>query len=365
MVKKINRDYFRLINEFFIFLKISFNKKGLGFSSKKPKILISNSCLIGDFIVSLPSINRFIQENKHCRIDLIVSPTVESLAKKIKGINKVFVVKSVYSREIEDNFEELKLPSDYEEIIFMRGNKESYEAIKHLKNCKVKTSLIPMVRYGFHLAKNLALKNPVKQWREVNFEILGQKPQNVQFKDIFNFSKRDYLKIKKLSVLNTRDKIIIIHTGSSWAMNIWENEKWVNLIKKINSFGRFRFVFIGGKVEETDYKIIAKQLDFPVYSLINKIDLHDLMLVLRSSDYFIGVDSGPKNMAHIADLRSISLLGPGPHMFMPLSKKDIILDKSNGCGLYQRFFYKRNSFIKKITSEEVFESFKKLANKHN
>ena len=362
MVQKINYDYLKPINEVFILAAISLKRKSFHSNSKKKdKILVANSCLIGDFIVSLPALRQFIKNNKKSKIDLIVSPPIKPLAEKIRGINNVFIAKSVFSRTIENSKDEVKRFEDYEEIIIMRGSRESYKIVKNLNTLKIKTSLPHFVKYGIHLAKNLITKNSCKQWREINFEILDQKFRNIKFEDIFNFNKQDYEKIKKLDVLRTKEKIIIIHTGSTWSMNMWENKKWINLIKKINSFGKFRFVFVGGKVEESDYKIIAKKLDFPIYSLINKINLQDLILVLRLSNYFIGVDSGPKNMAHLANLRSISLMGPGPHMFMPISKKDIVIDKSNGKGLYQRFFYKKNSFIKKITSEEVFEAFKKLS----
>jgi hypothetical protein len=50
-------------------------------------------------------------------------------------------------------------------------------------------------------------------------------------------------------------------------------------------------------------------------------------------------------------------------MFMPLSKKDIVIDKSNNGGAYQRIFYKMNSFVKEIMVEEVYNSFEELCKK--
>ena len=56
------------------------------------------------------------------------------------------------------------------------------------------------------------------------------------FEDIFNFTKEDYSKIKKLVALKTKEKIVIIHTGPVWIMRHWQNEKWIELIKKIAQF---------------------------------------------------------------------------------------------------------------------------------
>lgn len=45
---------------------------------------------------------------------------------------------------------------------------------------------------------------------------------------------------------------------------------------------------------------------------------------------------------------------------MPWSKKDIVIDKSNGGGAYEALFYKKKGYIHSITVEEVFEAFKKI-----
>jgi len=103
-------------------------------------------------------------------------------------------------------------------------------------------------------------------------------------------------------------------------------------------------------------------LDFEIYSIIGEIDLRDLLVVMRKSSYFIGIDSGPANIAHLCNLRSISIMGAGPHMYLPYNKLDIVIDKSHGAGLYQRFFRKKRGFIDKITTDEVFSAFEKLNN---
>jgi ADP-heptose:LPS heptosyltransferase len=114
-------------------------------------------------------------------------------------------------------------------------------------------------------------------------------------------------------------------------------------------------------MDTTDYESIAASLPFKMYSLIDAADWLALVLAFRLGDYFIGIDSGPRNLAHLADLPSITLLGPGPHMYTPPNPRDIILDHSNGRGLYQRFFHKKKScFIDKITPTEVVDAFKEL-----
>ena len=194
----------------------------------------------------------------------------------------------------------------------------------------------------------------------MDFDILGLKIKNVNFEEVFDFNENDYKRIKNLNIFKTKEKIVIIHTSSAWIMKLWSNDKWTELIKRINASEKYRFVFIGTKEEKEDFQEISKKLDFRIYSLINKLNLCDLMLVLRSSNYLIGIDSGPKNMAYLADLRSITLLGPSGHLYKPFNNKDEVIDKSNAWDLYETFFYKKNRFVQSITVDEVFNAFKRL-----
>ena len=360
-MKRINYDYLKISNEIPLLLKLEFKKKEKIIKNPK-KVLIINPCLIGDFIATLPALRQFIINKKPKIVDLIVSPPLKNLAENIKGIRKVFTANSLYSRSIEKNKKNSQYKEKYDLVLVMRLSKESYKILKKIKYKSLQSYLMPYLKYAFHLTKKIITKSPMKQWREVNFEFVNEKPKNLDFKQIFKFKKSDYNAVKKLFLKKNKNrKIIIIHTGSGWEIKLWELKRWINLLKKINKLGKFKFIFVGGsKREKEDFEKIQKKLDFKIYSLIDKMNLKDLMILMRLSDFFIGIDSGPRNMAHIANLKSVSLLGPGPKNFMPLNKKDIIIDKSN-CRCTNLFCYKKESCVKKINVNEVFKAFKKLA----
>ena len=356
--KKINYEYFKLAKEVLLLFNSEIIREKKSIKSPK-KILVVNTCIIGEFMVSLPALNSFIKENNY-KIDLMVSPSLKTLAEKIRGVKKVYVAKSVYSRAIETSKNDLKQTFEkYDLIVIMRLSKESLNIIKKIKAKEVKTSFIPYVKYALHLTKNIYINRKKKQWREINFEMLGLKNKDVRFEEIFRFNTKDYKKVKDLRELKTKEKKVIIHTGSGWSTKLWDNKKWIKFIKMANSIGNFRFIFIGGRDEREDFELIKKSLNFKVYSLIERIDLKDLMILMRMSDFFIGIDSGPRNMAHLAELRSISLLGPGPKMYMPTNPKDIVIDKSN-CRCTHLFCYKKETCMNKISVDDVFNAFKKL-----
>ena len=359
---KINSDYLNVFREPLFFFKTLFIKR-----NKKQKtlgrILIVNTCLIGEFAASLPAMSYFIQKSK-VEVDLIVSPPLKELAQRINGIKNVFISKSVYSRIGEKAFLKNKQFRDYDTIFFMRMSNDAYSMLKEVKTREVKTSYTVFSKYGFYLFKNLLMKKYPKRWADVNFEMFGEKSHRINFDKIFDFKKKDFSTIEKFSALKTKEQIVIIHTGASWIMNQWGKDKWAKAINQINKIGKYRFIFVGGNREKEDFDYISQKLDFKIYSLIGKIGLKDLMILIKKANYFIGIDSGPANMARLADTRSLVILGPGPHMYLPENPKDIVLDKSNGRGLYQRFFHKKNGFIDKITPDEVFTAFKKLQGKN-
>src|SRR5262249_53935835 len=61
-------------------------------------VLIVNCSLIGDFVVSLPAMLDFIQENPSSQIDLLVSPALAPLARRLRGVRHVYVARSVFGR---------------------------------------------------------------------------------------------------------------------------------------------------------------------------------------------------------------------------------------------------------------------------
>lgn len=177
---------------------------------------------------------------------------------------------------------------------------------------------------------------------------------------MLHFRKEDYDFLRELPVSKRGEKTIVIHTGASWKMMQWEREKWISLLEKIHAYGLYKIVFVGAGNDETDYQYIASRLSFPVHSLIGRTDLLGLTLFLQSADYFIGIDSGPGNLAHLVNLRSIIIYGPGPHMYLSSHPEDIIMDKSNGRGFRQRFFLMKHGFIHQIGADEVCTAFKTL-----
>jgi ADP-heptose:LPS heptosyltransferase len=356
--RKVNLDYLSLYQEIPLFCAVIVS----GFFRKKPRqktnaTLIVSTCLIGEFVASVSAIRDYILRNEHSVVDLMVSPPLVPLAEKIRGVRRVYTARSLYGRLNENGNNQKQTFDAYDLIFLMRISTDAYRLIRTIPATALRTGLNEYSAYGIHLWWSVIWRKSPKQWIELNFDMLGGTYREIPFDDLFQFSESEYASIKDLQVLQTTEKKVVIHTGAGWSMKKWNNDKWADLLQLLHNLGPMRFLFVGGAEDADDYENIASHLAFPVYSLIGKINLLQLLLVLRNSEYFIGTDSGPGNMAHLADTRSVAIFGPGPHFYMPQNKNDVVIDKSRGRGLFQMFFASKKRFIDQITADEVYNAF--------
>ena len=353
---KINYDYLQPFKELPLILRILCLRRTRGQQSNNA--LIVNPSLIGDFASSLHSMRAYIETGKS-NVDLVVSPQLKSLAKKVRGVRNVYSAKTLHSRDAEGNATSHSIPEKYDSVLVLRASKGAHQLLKTARFRHIKTSLRLYVPYFLNLVTCCFTKRKMKPYWEVGFDLISERPRKLPFEEIFDFSEVDYETVRRMPALRTDDKIVIIHTGSGWKMKLWDNKKWAELIQQLNRSGKFRFVFVGHEEEEEAYTEISNRLDFKTYSMIGN-DVVELLLAMRIASYFIGVDSGPRNMAHVADLRSVTIVGPDHAMFPVFDKRDVLIAKSKSCDTLQLLFHSNTPHIDKIDVQEVYEAFLRL-----
>lgn len=361
---RFNSDYLKIAREIPLLFSANFLKKREVAKTSK-RLLLVHAGLIGDFVICIPAIKRFILKNKDFQVDLLVSPSVEKLAERIEGVGNIYLSRSHGKREAEE--EKLQnraknTPSGlYREIIVLRISEDAYKILRKVRFWKIKTFFLRVVKYWGELSFDFLSGKKSKQLRTFFSELLGESEENfaqiekvIKLQD-FNLSERLGKKI------SPKYKIIAIHTSTVWKMKNWDNKNWIKLLNKIDGFGNFKIVFVGERSGELeDFKEISKGLKFRAYSLINKLTILELLSFLSKIDYFIGIDSGPRHLVHLADKRSIVLWGNGLDIYLPPNQKDILINKAEHGRLIQLFFSTKKSNVNKITVEEVFSEFKKL-----
>lgn len=337
-MKRVNWEYlWEALKEGYLLIKTNlFNlEKKI---TRKKKTLIIHTCGIGgigDFFVCLPAIHEYIKRNKDT--DLLVLPQVLEITKKIQGVGEVYTKDS-------------KIKKEYDAVYIIRLNSWSSKMLKNIKYKGLQTSLYFIIKNNF--------KKPMKQWRDLTYNILGLSPVKKDNKKIFKFIENDFAGVKQIQEI--KGKKVMIHTGSGWHVKLWSTERWIELIKRINKLGNFKFIFVGGDEEQKTFLEIQNKLNFKIYSLINGVNVKELLLAMTYCNAFIGVDSGPRNMANFIDLPSVGLPIVGQKIFIPQGKRHIILNSEDkNDSLF--FFLGRETRLQKLQPETVLNAFRKIA----
>ena len=286
-------------------------------------VLIVNCCLIGDFVVSLPAITDFMREHSTAQIDLLLSPSVVPLARRLRGIRRVYAARSVFGHDKEGSGSDEGLASSYDLVVVLRLSEPARRLLATTSYRAISTYLIPLLKYAVHLAMTPTAQ--VKQMSEYNFEAFGKfgrHERHLCADDAFDFTD--------VPAVNTRPgRTVVVHTGSDSRVHLWPVDKWVALLERLHQLKDVSFVFVGGTEEEARrFDEIARRVSFPLHSVIRQYDLLEVLILMRMSSLFVGVDSGPRHLAHLVDLPSVNLLGPGPKSFEPLNRNATVVDET-------------------------------------
>ena len=295
-------------------------------------ILIVNCCLIGDFVLSLPAITEFIREHPSAETDLMVSPNVACLARKLRGVRRIYSAQTVFRRDTELVDSDQALNSTYDLVIVLRLSGPARELLANTSYRSIRTYLFPFLKFGLHLAVHPSRR--VKQLAELDFEVFGKygtRTNLINADEVFDFDE-----VREPHKATSRT--VVVHTGSGSRLYMWPTAKWVELLECLNDGTDLSFVFVGAtEEEERTFEEISQRTSLSLHSAIRLYDILELVMLMRVSHLFIGVDSGPRHLAHLVDLPSVCLLGPGPKSFRPLNDQATVVDE-NECNRCSTFY---------------------------
>ncbi len=182
-----------------------------------------------------------------------------------------------------------------------------------------------IVLSGLLLTNALLTSNHMHRYKW-NVELLSllEIKQSDLFPIKFPVYKPDRLSI----VIPAASSYVLVHVGGGWEFKRWREEKWASLIDHLTLSTNFEIVVVGGPSEG---EILTR-----VETLItqrNKIrfittTLDELVVLVRDCLRFIGLDSGPMNLAVCLNKPVVSLFGPGDStMWYPLNQGSRMIHK--------------------------------------
>lgn len=147
-------------------------------------------------------------------------------------------------------------------------------------------------------------------------------------------------------------KIIAFHPGAGKIVNMWQFEKFIELIRKIfEKYNNYVLLTSGWTDESIINKITAALNSLAIdYKVVHNLPVKNLGAILKQVDLYITNDTGTMHIAAYSDIKMISLFGPtDPDEWAPKGKNQFFIKSHSGN-------------IDDISVTEVFELVEKVLN---
>ncbi len=342
------------------------NSSSSNFNLKKAKkILIVRLRLIGDVLLTTPSLRILRETVPDAKIFYLVEPPQDELLKGNPDIDEILVLrKNANLFEIAKMLKRLRRKNFDVAIDFHGGPRASiltflsgarvrvgydYSPRRILYHIKVergaKEGYIHSVLNQFNLLKSLGIK------REDIPPLFMPEMENKEIERFEKILKENGIKDKEF---------IVMHVSAGNKYREWGIENWQTLIKKLSENKNIKIVLIGSK-EDSFYE---RALLFPhVISFIGKLNLREVRELIKRSLLFVGPDSGPMHIASTTETPLIALFGPTtPHVFGPWRKEAVIIEGKTDCRpCNQKKCDYNYRCIREISPEKVLEEIEKIS----
>jgi ADP-heptose:LPS heptosyltransferase len=153
---------------------------------------------------------------------------------------------------------------------------------------------------------------------------------------------------------------VLIHVGGGWEFKRWGEEKWASLIGRLISSGR-KAVVIGAAQEKEILEGIRGMLGSSIEEglTFRTTSLQELIALVSACELFVGLDSGPMNLAVCLGKPVVALFGPGDStMWYPYHSRESLVHHAEKfpCNPCDQSFcrFPKHSCMNDIDVEEVF-----------
>lgn len=298
------------------------------------KILIVRLRLIGDVLMTTPSLRILRKALPQAKIYYLVEPPQDELLRGNPDIDELVVVKRDTSfKEILSVIKKMRKEKFDIAIDFHGGPKASFLTLFSGAKIRVGYSYSPRkIFYHVKVERGVKEGSIHSVLNQLNL-LKGLGIENDEIPSLYMPDMEDWEKENFEKIINGRGlynkNFIVMHVSAGNSYREWGIENWKNLIKIVNDKNDFYVVLIGS---EKDI-IYEEALKLPgVVSLIGKLNLREVRELIKRSLLFVGPDSGPMHIAATTETPIIALFGPTtPSVFGPWKKNAIIIEGSTDC----------------------------------
>lgn len=354
------------------------------------KFLIVKTSSLGDILHAFPALAYLREKFPNAEIDWVVEKPFSQLLQSHPAIDDVFCIDTKKWRQMEGIGKVLKeivatifslRKKKYDVVFDLQGNIKSGIVTFFTKGkCKVGFGRKSLAEWPNQLlfrgerynpSQDLTVRESLLYMMSTHF---SQEEMKVDFgkEQLLEISDKERLWIKKLfseKVLKG-SLCVVVCPGSAWENKQMDIQALINFLEKITAFNSF-FLFVWGSEKEFSIsKEIQEKITKGSYLMEKKLRLPVLQNVIAQADLLIGMDSLPLHLCGTTNTPSYSIFGPSmSSRYKPFGEKH---EAFQGMCPYGKSFDTRcpilrtcatGACIKKLSGDEVFESFKKWWNR--
>jgi len=299
------------------------------------KILLVEPFQMGDVLSLTPLIDPLLQRYPNVELYILTKPSsgaILELDARIKAVIKIDFPWSDYgfkkhqiSRILKSIRQIIRLRSfQFDLAVDTRGDIRS-QVIMLLAGSRER------VGYQNYLHSNVTNRGWLLTKKELRSKHVHRYKWNMELLRLLDIPTNSLLPLKfpsfhpKTENLDTQLKVSsVIHIGGGWEYKRWSEAKWEALITQLANQQLGVVAVIAGPGERDIIDrlekncisdVLLEKLFFKVTTLVEMVGL------LQQCSLFVGLDSGPMNLAVCLNKRVIALFGPGDSdMWQPLSE---------------------------------------------
>lgn len=339
-----------------IFFPIIIFKKNIPRGPKK--ILVVRLDHIGDFICTTPLLGNLKRHFPGARITVLINSVSKDLAYRDPNIDKVITFSPLYLAR-GDKTSTLKgllrVIKDVRNIGFDLGVEPRGDLLSILIMWMggVKYRVGYGITGGGFLLNKACKYDRSKHVIERNLALLEALDVPITYRSAevyFNEKDKD-----EIEALARNDNFVVLHPFAGAKAKEWPFDNFQKLIDRLKKDGR-DILLIGSKNDRGAFE--------NVIDLRGKISLPQLACLISKAGLFIGLDSGPANIAAALNVPSIIICSGTniPQLWIPNNSNVKFIYRDTECRPCENKICPRSQHecMNSITAEGVFEEFRRL-----
>ncbi|MCD4693958.1 glycosyltransferase family 9 protein [bacterium] len=290
------------------------------------KILIIDLLHVGDIIVTTPVIKNLRNTFPDAKIDFCLQKKYKDLIDEDINLDNLIFYDKNFLKNIKGKY-------DLVVLLHPGSLKISLDLLRSKIKYRIGCSHIGAVRgRGYFLTRKVTPRIKQKSLVEYNLDVLKLLKLKIKNLKPQLYCKQDFRLKKGFNV--------VVHVSGNKKSNKWLNERWAKVLDYMVEKYKVNIYFTGVKSDLEDIKQINSLMKNKAEIMAGKTNLKELMALIKNSDMYLGIDSGPMHIASTFNKKIIVLFGPTNLKFWKPYSKDLIM-------------IKKSSFMRSILVDDV------------